>query len=242
MFYRILIIYFSLTPSLSSQINISKDIYHALTSCYEETSEQALIVIFDTLDDKIKSSKVENDKYKYWQSYTKMFLYTYTKNIEHLDRGIEILEKEINMDNSEEYALLAYIKAYKMSTIKDKQVLLNLYKESKKKVEKSLELNNNNPRALYVKSLLDYYTTSKEKKKKIKQQLERVIHIYQNNNSKGENNYYSVNWGANLAHELLIRYYLKMEKAKQAKKIFKDAIKMFPSDYLINQYYDEFRE
>jgi tetratricopeptide (TPR) repeat protein len=162
-----------------------------------------------------------------------MFLYAYTKNIKELDIAIEILEKEISIDSSEEYALLAYIKAYKMSAVKDKQMLLNLYFESKQMVEKSLELNKDKPRALYVKTLLDYYSKSNKKKKKIKQQLEEVLNIYKNKSSV-ESDYHEINWGANLAYELLIKYYLKLEKVKQAKKIYKDAIKKFPNDYLIN--------
>ena len=172
-----------------------------------------------------------------------MFLYTYTKNIEELDIAIEILEKEVSLDNSEEYALLAYIKAYKMSAVKDKQMLLDLYEESKQMVKKSLELNKDNPRALYVKTLLDYYSKSNKKKKRIKQQLEWVLNIYKDNSSlENENDYHEINWGANLAYELFIKYYLKLEKVKQAKKIYKDAIKKFPNDYLINQYYYEFNE
>ena len=52
MLYRFLIIYFITTATISSQNNISEDVYDALTQCYEETSDQSLKLIFETLDDK----------------------------------------------------------------------------------------------------------------------------------------------------------------------------------------------
>ena len=226
--------------TLNSQTKISDDIYDALVLCYEETSENPLLLVYNNLENN-KINDSENEVYKYWQSYTRMFLFTYSNNLIYLNEGKEILQHGSEIDDSEEYALMAYWNAYEISTVsKDQKKVMELYYLAKNNVEKSLQLNEKNPRALYVRTLLNYYSSNfKQNKNEIKSELERILRIYKFNKEISGKGYFEIDWGENLTYELYIRYYLKLKKVRKAKKMFSLAKEKFPNDYLINQYYYE---
>lgn len=209
--------------------NISEDIYDALSSCYEEFSEAPLESIYESLENDY--AEKPNRKYKYWQAYVKMYAYIYSKNSSDLGKSIEIIDS-LKVKTSEEFALLAFLKSFKMSSIKDKTELKSISIETKNLAIKALNTDNNNLRAYYVLAALEYYNPNSDKKK-VKNYLDEGLKIVE----KSED-YYDITWGRNLLYELYIKYYLKNKKINKAKKIYEQAISEFPNDYLINKYYE----
>lgn len=209
--------------------NISEDIYDALSLCYEEFSESPLQSIYEILEDHYV--KNADRKFKYWQAYIKMYTYIYTKDTLDIENSIHIMNT-LKVNTSEELAFLAFLKSFKMSSVKDKNKLKIISSEARELANKALNMNKNNLRAYYVLAALEYYNP-KYDRKKLKKYLDNALKI----NEKPKN-YYDIVWGKNLIYELYIKYYLKNKKIKKAKKIYNKAIIEFPNDYLIKKYYE----
>jgi hypothetical protein len=192
--------------------NISENIYGALSLCYEGFSETPLQLLYEILEDDYV--KTTDRKFKYWQSYEKMYIYT--KDASDLEKSIEIMDT-LGANTSEELAFLAFLKSFKMSSIKNKNELKIIPTESKKLKSKALELDRINLSAHYVLAVLEYYNP-KSDKKKVKNYLDEGLRIIEKSKD-----YYDVIWGRNLLYELYIKYYLKDKKIKEAKKIYKKA-------------------
>jgi len=215
--------------AISFNENIADEIYTALSQCYIEFSEAPLASVYNTLEESYV--KTGERSYKYWQAYTKMYTYIYKRDIAELDKSIQIM-KNMDTSSSEEYALLAFLKSLKMSSVTNATDLQKISSETKQLAKKSLELDKTNIRAYYVLAALEFYHP-KADSEKLKKYLDSALQV-----AEHKTGYYSVNWGKNLIYELYIKFYLKNNKTKEAKNMFMRASEEFPDDYLINKYYE----
>jgi pentatricopeptide repeat protein len=191
------------------------------------------------LDDRLRSLYEEkgNELAAYWLAYNRYYLTIFYMTAEDessakktIKSGINLLKK-LDQKNSETYALLASMQSLSIplySMIK----VIGLSSSVKKNGKKALEMDPNNLRAHLVLGSSDYYTPEKYGgRKKVEHYLLKAIELP----AQQVDNPYLPSWGKNTAYEILIRYYMEEDRMEEAKKMYKQAISIFPNDYQIQQ-------
>lgn len=179
----------------------------------------------------------KNSIVDYWYAYACYYnsiLYVSLKDAKQaekiLDQGIEKLE-EVEMKTSEHYALLALMESFSIQFAAGIRAPF-ISSSVKKSAGKALELDSLNLRAHFVLGSSDYYTPEQYGGgKKAENYLKKAISL----ESQAAKNPFLPSWGKNQAYELLIKLYLRQKRYDDAKKVFQQAIALFPSDYMLNK-------
>ena len=219
--------------------NIQDKIYTAFIASFKNQNISEL----QKIQKKIQDLHSNNIVVTYWIPYSKYYESIYylktkdAKNAEEaIEEGIDYLYKTKNK-NSESYALLAHLQSFSIQFEKGMSVI-GVSKRVLENAEKALELNPNNPRAWYVMACNDYYKPKQYGGgKKTEEYLLKAI----KNSEAPTTNPYLPTWGVSDAYALLIGYYLENENKEKAKETFEKGVKLFPSDYMINQYASQFK-
>jgi hypothetical protein len=183
------------------------------------------------------NAKTKNNIIIYWYSYAcyyhSIFYLTENdnkKSEKFLKLGIKQLD-DLKNKNSEHLALLALMKSISIQLAAGIEAPF-ISKSAKQNVENALQLDSLNLRAYYVLGSSDFYTPEQYGGgKKTETYLKKAISL----KDQSVPNPYLPSWGKNSAYELLIRFYIKKQQWGDAKKYYKDAIALFPDDYMINK-------
>lgn len=215
--------------------NIQQKVNDAFVKTMIEKSPNAL----QALDKNLQSVQQEQAKKlaNYWRAYLHFYLTIYHVQEkdekaaeEYCDAAIEILE-DMDNKNSEDYALLAMIRGM---SIQFKAGIRAPFISGKaeKEVKKAMALDESNLRAWYVTANNDYYKPEQYGGgKKVESHLLKAIELP----DQKVNNSYLPSWGKPEAYELLIKFYIKKERWKDAKAKFAEANKAYPNNYQINK-------
>jgi pentatricopeptide repeat protein len=171
----------------------------------------------------------------YWYSYTcyyhsiLLMIEKENKSSEKiLDEGIMQLKKGSNL-NSEHLALLALMESFSIQYASGIEVPF-ISNRVKQNAEKALQLDSLNLRAYFVLGSNDFYTPEQYGGgKKAAGYLTKAIRL----NDQSVANPYLPSWGKNSAYEMLIRFYIKHKQFAEAKKLYQEAISLYPNDYMI---------
>jgi len=169
----------------------------------------------------------------YWRAYN----YYYTgvfhfveenkeKTIETLQLGIDILES-ISGKSSEELALLAMLQSFTMSSSSSFAIPVIASKVKRNNIN-AMKLDDKNPRAYYVAALNDFYTPAQYKGGKlVEKYAKKAIELP----AQQQPNPYMPSWGKKMAYELLVKFYIREKRTKEAQELYKVALTDFPEDY-----------
>jgi tetratricopeptide (TPR) repeat protein len=216
-------------------VNIQDRIYNAFVGSFMERSPKGLDAIEARLETLGEGNT--NNIIHYWRAYA-----AYYKAIYHIkfgnqegsqaatEEGIEILQN-LEKKSSEDYALLAMLQSFSIqfhSGIEAPFISGRVQANG----EKALELDDKNLRAYYVLGSSDYYTPEKYGGgTKVETYLKQAIAL----DNQSMKNPYLPSWGKDSAYELLIRHFIKKEQYDEAKALFKEAIAIYPENYMLNQ-------
>ena len=189
--------------------------------------EQSLISLYE---------KKKNSIIVYWYSYACYYHSIHClivkdnkKSEKVLDEGIEALEG-IDPMSSEHYALLALMESFSIQFAMGLRIPF-ISSSVKNNGEKAMELDSLNLRAYYVLGSNDFYTPEQYGGgKKAEGFLKKAVRL----NDQSVKNPFLPSWGKKQAYEMLIKLYIKKNRMDDAKLCFKQAIALFPSDYMIN--------
>lgn len=183
------------------------------------------------------NKRKSNSIVAYWYSYAcyyhsilLMISNDLKKSEDVLDEGIDMLD-DIDPKTSEHYALLALMKSLSIRFAPGIRAPF-ISASVKSNAEKAVELDSLNLRAYYVLGSNDFYTPEQYGGgKKAEVYFVKALKL----KNQSVKNPYLPSWGKNLTYELLIRLYIKKENYAEAKRYFQEAIKLYPSDYQLNQ-------
>ena len=188
---------------------------------------------------KIKSDKDKNVVRiaNYWESYLfyHKAMYYYLKDNKReskgsIDEGIQLLN-ELNNKSAEEYTLLALLQYFSLQ-FKPGPMAGISSRVAKSNLDKSIELDSQNIRSLYVRALNDYYTPRKfGGGKQVEKYLHKLFEV-----DVDERNSYKPHWGKRSAYELMIQFYLDNNSVELAEKYYQLAKIEYPNDYVIAQF------
>lgn len=172
---------------------------------------------------------------KYWQAYIdyNKVIYYLSSNLKEecettIDDAIDDLENEPK--SSENYALLGTLQNFSIS-FKSPLTAGIIGANAKENFEKALELEPKNLRAYLGLVLLDFYTPEEYGGKKQTEKLARKA--LELPNQPLESNFLP-SWGRNVVYETLVKHLINTGKKEEAKKVFKEAIEIYPNDYALN--------
>ncbi|MCH2081999.1 MAG: hypothetical protein MK226_06375 [Saprospiraceae bacterium] len=215
--------------------NIQQKVNDAFTRAIIEKSPVALQNLDSALQnvEEGQAKKLAN----YWRAYLHFYITIYhlqekdKKEAEYYcDAAIEILE-DMDDKNVEDYALLAMIRGISISFKAGIRAPF-ISGKAEKEVKKAMALDENNLRAWYVIANNDYYKPEQYGGgKKVESHLLKAIELP---DQKVPNNYLP-SWGKSEAYELLIKFYIKKERWKDAKAKFAEANKAYPNNFQINK-------
>lgn len=192
----------------------------------------------EALGDDLKSlyKKKDQNIIQYWRAYLQFYMAIFhiqsgdkSASEAAVDQGIAWM-KDMKQKNSEDYALLAMLQGFSIQFKGMRAMFIS--GAIKKNVETALTIDDENIRAYYVAGNNDYYTPEQYGGgKKVEEYLLKAIALP----TQKTPNEYLPSWGKEEAYELLIKHYIKKEKMEAARAHFKDANKLFPNSYQINQ-------
>lgn len=221
-------------PTDTLLINIESKIYNAFTLRMVSKESENLTKIIHDLN--LLYQKEQQNLILYWQGYTYYYLaiaHLQEKNKKEAERtieqGIDLLE-DMKNKNSEDYALLALLEGF---AIQFKGFMAMFAARSiKNHANQAIEMETTNLRGYYVLGNNDYYTPEKYGGgKEVENYLLKALSLP----SQKVPNPYLPSWGKKEAYELLIKYYIRKENWKAAKRYFQEAIARFPKSYQIQQ-------
>ena len=222
-------------PADSSLKNVQDQIYQSFVSSIMSEQAEPMTSIIEKLQQHYqeKGQKLT----LYWISYAQYYQsisYLKKQNKEEAKRScLEAIKRLENMKakNSEDYALLAMIKSFGIQFQAPMKAPITSGKV-KKYAEKALAINDKNLRAYFVLASNDFYTPEQYGgMQKAEDYLKKAISLPEQSIS----NPYLPSWGKEEAYEMLIKFYIKKERWEEAKNIFQQANKLYPSNYQINQ-------
>jgi len=219
--------------------DIQQKVMNAFIKDQISRSDKEMVALGQALLNLNKNKK--NDIVTYWYSYTcyhhsiLSVIRKENKSSEKiLDEGIKRLNN-VSLKNSEHYALLALMEGFSIQFASGIEIPF-ISKRAKQNAEKALQLDSLNLRAYYVSGSNDFYTPEQYGGgKKAENYLLKAIKL----NDQYVSNSYLPSWGKNSAYELLIRLYISRKQFIEAKRYYKEAITLFPDDYMINRLANE---
>ena len=215
--------------------NIQQRIYNAFVQSHITQSDQELLKLERSLNEIYKQSN--NSLIAYWYSYTCYYhsiFYFITKDNKNsekiLNEGINTLS-EAETKTSEHFALLAMMESFSIQFAPGTEAIF-ISKRVKEDGQKAMDLDSTNLRSYFVLGSSDFYAPEQYGGgEKAEGYLKKAI-LLEDQSMKSP---YLPSWGKNSAYELLIRFYIRKLQWDEAKKYFKEAIALYPDDYMINQ-------
>ena len=174
---------------------------------------------------------------QYWQAYTDYYTSIFYLQQEDekgsksaIKNGISTLE-EVRPKNSEVYALLALMQSFSIQ-FSSGMTAGNISSKVRKNGQKAIDLDPKNLRAYYVLGSSNFYTPEKYGGgKKVEEYMTKAVALPDQQIESP----YLPSWGKNNAFELLIKHFIKKGEKDKAKQYFKQAVEIYPNDYVINQ-------
>jgi len=216
---------------------IQDSIYSEFLKSFEKRNIKGLEVIENSL------ISMSSPLSQYWLAYARYYKSIYFLKMGNKEQSKKIVQDAIdaldklNPKGSEELALLALMQSYSIqfSSGMGAGIMSARVKEN---ANQSVRLDSNNIRGWYVLANNDYYTPKQfGGGKKVEEYLLKAISLPE----QKIKNPVMPSWGKNDAYYLLISFYIDNGDLKKAKKIFTEAKKLYPDDYMINQYAEKFK-
>jgi len=214
---------------------------------FENTVQKALVnskihqntTDFDNIEKKLiqLENKKNNNIITYWLAYT-YYYHSITSLINNnkkesqktINKGINLLN-ELAKKISDHYVLLALMQSYSIQ-YSSGMAVIDISNKVKENGQKAVDLDDKNLRAYYTLAVNDFYTPEQYGGGKL---TEKYLKKALGCPNQTTINPYLPSWGRNSAYELLIRYYIRVNNMPSAKQYFKEAIALFPNDYLLKQ-------
>jgi pentatricopeptide repeat protein len=215
--------------------NIQGKVLNAFVQCKINKSDKDLVSIEQALLSLYKNNN--NSIIIYWYSYACYYHSIFLIGVKDksgsekiLDAGIKQLNN-VRLKNSEHLALLAIMEGFSIQYASGLEIPF-ISKCARLYAEKAVESDSLNLRAYYVLGSNDFYNPEQYGGgKKAEGYLKKAVSL----NEQSIKNPFLPSWGKNSAYEMLIRLYIKHKQFTEAKKYYKDAIGLFPDDYMINK-------
>jgi len=215
--------------------NIQQKVLNAFVNSKISETDKHLVSLEQELLELNKNNN--NSIVVYWYSYACYYhsiLYMIIDNTKKSEEIINIGIKKLNevkQMNSEHFALLAMMESFSIQFAAGMEAA-SISNRVKQNAEKALQLDSLNLRAYFVLGSNDFYTPEHYGGgKKAESYFKKAITL----NDQSISNQYLPSWGKNSAFELLIKSYIKKQQWDNAKKYYKEAISLYPNDYMINQ-------
>lgn len=214
-----------------NEMNLLYGFQSKVDSLYSIQDPNECIRQLDGLSLKIDKVQPANNIINYWQAYVHFMISTkyselsqFAKSEQFCHKAIEIL-KNIKNKDSEILALFAYIQGFSIKFAKGMEAGI-ISKEANMNARRAIESSNQNPRAYYVAGMLDYYTPKEYGGQMIcEEYIKKAIKLTEPNS----HNPYLPTWGKEDAYILLINYYQSKKLSNKAKKIYDEAIMLYPN-------------
>lgn len=133
---------------------------------------------------------------------------------------------ELSEKDAEELTLLAYLQDFYVQFIpKDKQEALS--KAAADNVRAALAAEADNMRAQYVFGRINFYD---DQDAEVEHSLKQAITLPANKSGKDS----LPSWGKAEAYELMVQFYLREQKAPEAKIVLDEALELFPDNYQLS--------
>lgn len=133
---------------------------------------------------------------------------------------------ELSDKDAEELTLLAYLQDFYVQFVpKEKQEALS--KAAADNVKTALTVEADNMRAQYVFGRINFYD---DQDAVVEQALQQAITLPANKSGKD----YLPSWGKSEAYELMVQFYLREQKAAEAKVVLDEALELFPDNYQLS--------
>jgi len=182
------------------------------------------------------SKKTNTNIISYWQGYLQFYqgiFYLQMKQNENakneIDKGVDIVTG-IRNKSSEDYALLSRLQSISLQFAGMKAMVLS--KAMTENSQMALELDSENLRANFVHGCNDFYTPEMYGGgKNAEKYLLKAISLPDQKTP----NMFLPSWGKEEAYEMLIKLYIKKEDKDKASFYYKEAIALYPQNYMIRQ-------
>ncbi len=220
----------------SDLVNIQSRIEAALGKSFGTSSSDALDSLITDLEGEDQSLA---DLRIYWLAYAHFYkvifdLYGPNKSVENAKLGcanaIGLLEALEN-PNSEDFALMAYIKGFTLQWVTGQEIA----SESQKAGQwagMAVELNSQNPRAFYVLGNQDFHTPQAfGGGKKARGLLETALELFK----QSPPNPILPSWGMSDTYAALVKVYKRDGELDRMKATLEEGLAKFPSDHELNR-------
>jgi hypothetical protein len=242
-FYMLLFFFFGSGFMIAAQSQVTRNvldnIQNKIDSCFLVSFSKN--GVYDPIEDSLKmgviNSKTDNLRYyySYWLSYL-----LYYKSISYIKNGNDKSAKEtiasaikelemIKNKDVEVYSLLALEQSYNFQFVPRQEIIIYMG-HINDNLERAIQMDSENIRANYVNGSYDYYTP-----KEYGGGRKAEIFFLKAVEAKDSDRLYSPTWGKSDAYRLLIQYYMNNNSKEKAKKLFDDAMELFPNNITIKQ-------
>lgn len=216
---------------------IQDSIYSEFLKSFEQKNAKGL--------DRIENDLVNKNslQHNYWLAYAKYYKSIYYLKMGNKKQSKKIIQEAISIWKdtrslrSEELALLALMQSFSIQFTPGMGAGV-LSARVKENAFKSVEIDSNNVRGWYVLASNDYYTPKQfGGGKKAEGYLLKAISLPE----PPAKNPLLPSWGKSDSYNLLISLYIDRKDMVKAEKMFIQAKKLYPDNYMINQYAEKFR-
>lgn len=214
--------------------NVQEKIYSAFLNSFEKQSMDGL----ETIEQQLQNIDEQNKIVNYWIAYTNYYQSIYQITMgnkkgseKSINEGIDELKK-IKNKSSDDYALLSMLQGFSTQFSSGSQTAKIGYK-AKENAQKAIEMDKKNVRAWYVAASNNAYAPKAfGGGTKVEEYLKKALALEEQN----INNPYLPTWGKKEAYRLLVGFYMKQERYKDAKKVLSEGLEKYPDNYMLNQY------
>ena len=216
--------------------HIESRINAALTEDFQNGNSDSMSRIAHELH--LMKSQKDQHWLEYWTAYhffNQSVYFAYAESAVPLaqlkaDTAIQIL-KSVDNKNSEDYALMGYIKGFTLQWIKGMKIMKESA-QAQKWIDQALLMDAQNPRAVYVAANQDFYTPSfVGGGRKAKKLFLKALDIYKNSPP----NPMLPSWGFADCYAGLVNCLRKDNDDQKAEAILKEALSVFPDNHELNR-------
>lgn len=211
---------------------VQDKVLDARNSCFQNDTDAALTAVLDTLN--ALPSLGNNHWKEYWTAYGYYHLsiyYAYNQNpdVEKAKTAVEsaiTLLDELENKNSEDYALLGYMKGYSLQW-KSGFAMAKESAKASKWVKMAMDIDKQNPRAVFAFANNNFYTPAIfGGGKKADEYFTRSIALFKD----AVPNPLVPSWGMDEAYTMLVRTKLKADKNDEAGSVLGEGLEYFPNN------------
>jgi len=205
-----------------------KDAENQIHSAYQLAWAGDASTLENLVEDFAKSDRSQQSNH-YWEAYANYRLaiyYTATDKKElsetHCEKAIELLE-DIKKKTSEDYALLSCLTGFSIQFSPMSAAFLG--PKSGKYANKAISLDDSNPRAHFAKAMNDFYTPKLfGGGDLVEDHLKKALKLAYTSEAQ------QPTWGKDEAFELLVKFFIRENKADEAKLYCKMGLGQYPND------------